>query len=206
MKRFKLICIGERNVYTNKRMKRILPKTNKTRMFINRFPQPRSLQQFAQATFITTNALFQFLKIKKPIPKHNKMLKRPTLRSSIMKRTVREPVELHRGSIHIVCKKLNGEIIIEKKFWAKVLSSGEYYAYSIQQFDSSTQKIILSEIWNKRNIDFPLTSITRDVEVLNKIRECGFYYEPPTENWELNDQESSTIQEPSFCYQINSEE
>ena len=120
MKRFKLICIGERNVYINKRMKRILPKTNKTedvllqKMFINRFPQPRSLQQLALATFITTNALFQFLKIKKPIPKHNKMLIRPTLRSSIMKRTVREPVELHRGSIHIVCKKLNGEIIIEE--------------------------------------------------------------------------------------------
>ena len=206
MKRFKLICSGERNVYINIRMKRIPPKTNKTRMFINRFHRPRSPKQFAQATFITTNALFPFSKIKKPIPKHNKMLKRPTLRSSVMKRTVREPVELHRESVHIVCKKLNGEIIIEKKFRAKVLSSGEYYAYSIQQFDSSTQKIILSEIWNKRNIDFPLTSITCDVEVLNKIRECGFYYQPPKEDWELIDQEASSIQEPSFCYQINSEE
>jgi len=60
--------------------------------------------------------------------------------------------------------------------------------------------------WGSPNIDFPLTSITCDVEVLNKIRECGFYYQPPKEDWELIDQEASSIQEPSFCYQINSEE
>ena len=90
-------------------------------------------------------------------------------------------------------------------FWCQIKETGEYFAYSEQAFDIDIQKEIVGDVWDRQNLDFPLTEITEDEEARNIIRESGFFYKKPSDNWELRDQKTASIQEPSFCYTTNPE-
>ena len=63
----------------------------------------------------------------------------------------------------------------------------------------------MGDVWDRQNLDFPLTEITEDEEARNIIRESGFFYKKHADNWELRDQKTASIQEPLFCYTTNPE-
>lgn len=119
-------------------------------------------------------------------------------KKSNFKRTIKQPIELHTESVHIVTKIIRGEILLEMRFWCRNLVTNQYEALQKQSFDINTQRIITTQLENKRNIDFPLKSISEDKKVLDLIRKEGFYFKKPSRKWTLHNQKEATLLTPKI--------
>ena len=113
-----------------------------------------------------------------------------------MKKTEKVEITLIPTSVHIVAKRCNGSIIIERRYWARD-SSGDITAYTIGDFDKSTRKRINTELKHIGNLDFQLQRITADKKIQELIKSLGYFYQRPRGKWQLLNQQTTPIQSPS---------
>ena len=103
-------------------------------MFTNNY----SPYAVTRAALATTNAQIQSLKKLSNTNFRTKMLRRK--KSTSLKRTIKQEVELHEDSVHIVVKSIRNKIMIEMRFWCRLLDTNEFQALTKQSFDCFTQK------------------------------------------------------------------
>lgn len=185
-------------LFINKRSfinKRLFPNLNenmKRERFVNNTATTNSYRCIIYQISIRT-------KNTKQIKRNTKMLRR--FRNSRIRRTRKVKIKLWTSSIHLIAKRTRDLILVEQRFWG-FSEDGQATAFSYNDYDEDTKKVIDQHCRNLRKLDFAISDISDDPKIQEYIRSLGYYHQPTGESWILLDQKTSTLQTPNHSSPI----